>query len=85
MPDLAPARRAPSGSYCATARNDGPFSYAQRMRPFGLSSFEAQEVDLVIAAMQKLVPVANLDHDGRRDFLELEARLIDLIPPNTMP
>ena len=33
------------------------------MRPFGVSGFEAQEVGLVIAAMQKLVPIASLDHD----------------------
>jgi hypothetical protein len=54
------------------------------MRPFRLSSFEAQEVVRVIAAMHKLVPISNLDHRGRRDSLELESRLIDLIPPNTM-
>jgi hypothetical protein len=61
-----------------------PLSDAPPIRPFGLSSFEAQEVDLVIAATQKLVPIGSLDHDGRRNSLELESRLIDLIPPNTM-
>ena len=61
-----------------------PFLDASAIRPFGRSSFEAQEVDLVIAAMQKLVAIANRDHDGHRDSLELESRLNDPTPPNTL-
>jgi hypothetical protein len=46
---------------------------------------EAAEVDAIIVALDKLRPIANLDHNGRRDFLDLENRLIELVPPNTLP
>jgi hypothetical protein len=55
------------------------------MRAFGLSSVEAVEVDRVITALQDLIPVADLDREGRRNFLDLQSRLIELIPPNTAP